>query len=41
MTMPKDSDDKKLRPDLQKVLQARAAILDEARPKSVENQKRL
>ncbi len=38
--MSKDTEEKKIRPDLQKVLDARAAILDEARPKSVEKQRK-
>ncbi len=38
--MPKDSNDKKPRPDLQRALDARAAIQDAARPKSVEKQRK-
>jgi acetyl-CoA carboxylase carboxyltransferase component len=37
--MPKD-DQKKLRPELQRVLEARAAIQDAARPKAVEKQRK-
>ena len=38
MTQPKS--DKPLRPDLQQVLEARAAILDDARPKAVAQQRK-
>ena len=38
--MPKDSNDRKPRADLQRVREARAAILDPARPKAVEKQRR-
>lgn len=38
--MPKDAGEKKLRPDLQQVLEAHAAIMDAARPKAVEKQRK-
>ena len=38
MTEPKS--DKPLRPDLQQVLESRAAILDDARPKAVAQQRK-
>ena len=38
MTHPKS--DKPLRPDLQQVLESRAAILDDARPKAVAQQRK-
>jgi len=38
--MPKDSSDKRLRADLQKVIDAHAATQDEARPKSVAQQRK-
>ncbi|MGE0151021.1 MAG: acyl-CoA carboxylase subunit beta [Reyranellaceae bacterium] len=38
--MPKDAGEKKLRPDLQQVIQAHAAIMDAARPQAVAKQRK-